>query len=151
MDENETMETHKTVHPSPPDADISIRLSPSLEHPEQPPSRQPQQQHHRPAHLSTPYPVSFATAQNAPPSLQLRVPAIVVQPSTPAESPIQLLSRTDSPTRPASPNAMLLSPATSWSANASPVNSRRQRVTMGPRADCEKCKLGVKGHWMHFD
>ncbi|KAH9930907.1 uncharacterized protein B0H18DRAFT_1116613 [Fomitopsis serialis] len=29
--------------------------------------------------------------------------------------------------------------------------SRRQRFTMGPRADCEKCRLGVKGHWMHFD
>ncbi|KAI0792890.1 hypothetical protein C8Q75DRAFT_804604 [Abortiporus biennis] len=26
-----------------------------------------------------------------------------------------------------------------------------QRFTMGPRADCEKCRLGVKGHWMHFD
>ncbi|KAI0317855.1 hypothetical protein OF83DRAFT_92710 [Amylostereum chailletii] len=28
---------------------------------------------------------------------------------------------------------------------------RKPRVTMGPRADCEKCRLGVKGHWMHFD
>ena len=26
-----------------------------------------------------------------------------------------------------------------------------QRFTMGPRADCEKCRLGVPGHWMHFD
>ncbi|KDQ59510.1 hypothetical protein JAAARDRAFT_205547 [Jaapia argillacea MUCL 33604] len=29
--------------------------------------------------------------------------------------------------------------------------SRKQHFTMGPRADCEKCRLGVKGHWMHFD
>ncbi|KAK0210613.1 hypothetical protein DFS33DRAFT_306971 [Desarmillaria ectypa] len=29
--------------------------------------------------------------------------------------------------------------------------TKRQRVTMGPRSDCEKCRLGVKGHWMHFD
>ncbi|KAH8829666.1 hypothetical protein DL96DRAFT_1599040 [Flagelloscypha sp. PMI_526] len=26
---------------------------------------------------------------------------------------------------------------------------RKQRFTMGPRSDCEKCQLGVKGHWMH--
>ncbi|KAH9932150.1 hypothetical protein B0H21DRAFT_93835 [Amylocystis lapponica] len=29
--------------------------------------------------------------------------------------------------------------------------ARKPRVTMGPRADCEKCRMGVKGHWMHFD
>lgn len=29
--------------------------------------------------------------------------------------------------------------------------ARKQRFTMGPRADCEKCRLGVPGHWMHFD
>ncbi|KZT11203.1 uncharacterized protein LAESUDRAFT_670928 [Laetiporus sulphureus 93-53] len=29
--------------------------------------------------------------------------------------------------------------------------ARKQKFTMGPRADCEKCRLGVKGHWMHFD
>ncbi|KAI0928064.1 hypothetical protein AcW2_004197 [Taiwanofungus camphoratus] len=28
---------------------------------------------------------------------------------------------------------------------------RKQKFTMGPRADCEKCRMGVKGHWMHFD
>ncbi|KZT74130.1 hypothetical protein DAEQUDRAFT_721010 [Daedalea quercina L-15889] len=28
---------------------------------------------------------------------------------------------------------------------------RKQKFTMGPRADCEKCRLGVKGHWMHLD
>ncbi|KAF9218172.1 hypothetical protein BS17DRAFT_791973 [Gyrodon lividus] len=30
-------------------------------------------------------------------------------------------------------------------------SGRKHRVTMGPRADCTKCKMGVKGHWMHFD
>jgi len=40
--------------------------------------------------------------------------------------------------------------AASQSQEAS-MPSRRQRFTMGPRADCEKCRLGVKGHWMHFD
>lgn len=32
-----------------------------------------------------------------------------------------------------------------------PVSIRRQRFTMGPRADCEKCRMGVKGHWIHVD
>lgn len=30
-------------------------------------------------------------------------------------------------------------------------NGRKHRVTMGPRADCVKCRTGVRGHWMHFD
>jgi len=36
---------------------------------------------------------------------------------------------------------------------ASPTGSgvRKVKFTMGPRGDCEKCRLGVKGHWMHFD
>jgi hypothetical protein len=29
--------------------------------------------------------------------------------------------------------------------------ARKPRFTMGPRADCEKCRLGVKGHWAHYD
>ncbi|KAL5529119.1 hypothetical protein ACEPAG_5093 [Sanghuangporus baumii] len=28
---------------------------------------------------------------------------------------------------------------------------RRPLVSMGPRADCEKCRMKVPGHWMHFD
>jgi len=32
-----------------------------------------------------------------------------------------------------------------------PTHSKRQRFTMGPRADCEKCRLGIKGHSVHFD
>ncbi|CDO74880.1 hypothetical protein BN946_scf185004.g30 [Trametes cinnabarina] len=29
--------------------------------------------------------------------------------------------------------------------------AKRQRFTMGPRADCELCRQRVKGHYMHFD
>lgn len=32
-----------------------------------------------------------------------------------------------------------------------PSAVRKHRVTMGPRADCVKCRTGVRGHWMHFD
>lgn len=31
------------------------------------------------------------------------------------------------------------------------ISGRKQRFTMGPRADCLKCRMGEKGHWMHFD
>ncbi|KAH9842401.1 uncharacterized protein C8Q71DRAFT_732706 [Rhodofomes roseus] len=41
--------------------------------------------------------------------------------------------------------------ATSQSQDHTAPPARKQRFTMGPRADCEKCRLGVKGHWMHFD
>ncbi|KAF9793313.1 hypothetical protein BJ322DRAFT_1033954 [Thelephora terrestris] len=30
------------------------------------------------------------------------------------------------------------------------VQPKRPRFTMGPRSDCEKCRMGVKGHWGHF-
>lgn len=32
-----------------------------------------------------------------------------------------------------------------------PAPKRKQKLTMGPRADCEKCRLGIKGHWMHLE
>ncbi|EMD34498.1 hypothetical protein CERSUDRAFT_117345 [Gelatoporia subvermispora B] len=57
---------------------------------------------------------------------QLQIPAIQVHAATP--SPVHR-----------DPNASL------------PPSARRQRFTMGPRADCEKCRMGVKGHWMHVD
>lgn len=32
------------------------------------------------------------------------------------------------------------------------IGTRRKPViSMGPRADCEKCRMKVPGHWMHFD
>ena len=29
--------------------------------------------------------------------------------------------------------------------------TRKQRFTMGPRLDCEKCRLGVPGHYSHLN
>jgi hypothetical protein len=31
------------------------------------------------------------------------------------------------------------------------VPPKRPRFMMGPRADCEKCRMGVKGHLVHLD
>jgi len=28
---------------------------------------------------------------------------------------------------------------------------RKQKFSMGPRGDCEKCRKGLKGHWVHVD
>lgn len=43
------------------------------------------------------------------------------------------------------------SPRPSKAPDAPTSSGRKHRVTMGPRADCVKCRTGVRGHWMHFD
>jgi len=49
-----------------------------------------------------------------------------------------------------SPDAMVLSsPVTSFSQISSP--SIKRRVFFGPRIGCEKCRLGVKGHFIHSE
>lgn len=42
-------------------------------------------------------------------------------------------------------------PPISQSPGPKSTSGRKQRFTMGPRADCLKCRMGEKGHWMHFD
>lgn len=32
-----------------------------------------------------------------------------------------------------------------------PQSPRKSKLKMGRRADCDKCRLGVKGHWIHID
>ncbi|TIA94187.1 hypothetical protein E3P81_00412 [Wallemia ichthyophaga] len=41
--------------------------------------------------------------------------------------------------------------STSLIDNDKKAKQRKIRFTMGPRADCHKCKLGVKGHYSHFE
>jgi len=95
-------------------------------------------------------------AYSLPPQTELPIPQgqgpmIRVLPATPSDSPITThqdqttSSQTPLPT--SQPSPMAMSPTNS----PSPVANRKQRFTMGPRSDCEKCRLGVKGHWMHFD
>jgi hypothetical protein len=76
------------------------------------------------------------------PIAQNQAPMIYVLPATPADSPIRCQ---DQAARPQTP------PSVSQVQMTSPMVNRKQRFTMGPRSDCEKCRLGVKGHWMHFD
>jgi len=90
------------------------------------------------------------TNETTPPtgSVSLFLPAINILPATP-----DLLSRT----RPSTPvhadrdnsSAMSISPTNSYAVLGSPAS--KKRFMMGPRANCEKCRLGVKGHWVHLD
>ncbi|KAJ7489849.1 hypothetical protein B0H11DRAFT_2010647 [Mycena galericulata] len=91
---------------------------------------------------------SYNTTGNTPPAGSLFLPAINILPATP-----ELLSRT----RPSTPvrdnhdsSAMSISPTTSYAVLGSPAG-KKARFMMGPRANCEKCKLGIKGHWVHLD
>ncbi|KAJ7109236.1 hypothetical protein C8R44DRAFT_280445 [Mycena epipterygia] len=91
---------------------------------------------------------SYNTSENTPPHGSLFLPAINILPATP-----DLLSCT----RPSTPvrdsdtsTAMSISPTTSYAVLGSPAG-KKARFMMGPRANCEKCRLGVKGHWVHID
>ncbi|KAF9264757.1 hypothetical protein L218DRAFT_957957 [Marasmius fiardii PR-910] len=72
-------------------------------------------------------------------------PAISVQPPTP-DMAVNHLIFTRSST-PLSDSSMSISNSPVLF-SSSPL---RRKFTMGPRADCEKCRLGVKGHSVHLD
>ncbi|KAJ8078694.1 hypothetical protein PM082_012977 [Marasmius tenuissimus] len=88
------------------------------------------------------------TAPARPPHISLRSfpqipPSISVQPPTP-DTTVYHPGFTRSP----SP----LSDAHMSVSNSPFISSPlRRKFTMGPRADCEKCRLGVKGHSVHLD
>ena len=98
-------------------------------------------------------------------SNQLQIPSIQIQAATP--SPVQMFPQQPFPDSmpPASTSDVFTPPeqistATSsllppqqqeYPATQIPSGSRKQRFTMGPRADCELCQRRVKGHYMHFD
>jgi hypothetical protein len=48
---------------------------------------------------------------------------------------------------PSSPVLMAISPTTSLSQ----IGSSRRRVVFGPRANCDKCRLGAPGHFTHYE
>ncbi|OJT04098.1 hypothetical protein TRAPUB_5250 [Trametes pubescens] len=100
---------------------------------------------------------------------RLQIPAIQIQAATP--SPVQMytqppldspsLSSTSSGPTFAFEDASMCSPSSTSSPHAdfnaqsqqtpTSATTKRQRFTMGPRADCEQCRMRVKGHYMHFD
>jgi len=125
---------------------LSLTSTPFLQQTSSNPSGYPP---HREKHQSLSDPT---TQYPAPPQSTLQFPSINTTASdSPLGSNIQNAESAHPTTRPSSPTDMAISPNSSWNANTISANSRKQRFTMGPRADCEKCLLGVKGHWMHFD
>ncbi|KAH7922838.1 hypothetical protein BV22DRAFT_1197150 [Leucogyrophana mollusca] len=99
-------------------------------------------------------------SSHSQPLIQNHPPAIFLHPATPSDiSPHQNavpFSLGDQTTQPQSPSIPPGSPMSGTSQGASSPTcpfgtTRKQRFTMGPRADCLKCKMGVKGHWMHLD
>ncbi|KAJ7470618.1 hypothetical protein FB451DRAFT_1254312 [Mycena latifolia] len=96
--------------------------------------------------LNPPSGSNYNTSETTPPAGSLFLPAINILPATP-----DLLSRTrpSTPVRDLNSTAMNISPTTSYAVLGSP--SSKKRFMMGPRANCEKCRMGVKGHWVHLD
>jgi len=144
--DSEDMSTYKPQHSSPRSHRPHIQITTTSSH------HAPQQQYHPSNNMQS----SFLSAPSQyvyslPPQTALHeAPMICVHPATPSDSPIthqdQNASRAPSTTTQSSP----ISPMTVSPTN-SPITNRKQRFTMGPRSDCEKCRTGVKGHWMHFD
>ncbi|PPQ70289.1 hypothetical protein CVT24_000852 [Panaeolus cyanescens] len=55
-----------------------------------------------------------------------------------------------------SPAPMMVSPKMSFAqpisiSSPAPSTPSKKRLIMGPKAGCEKCRLGVKGHYMHYE
>ena len=77
-------------------------------------------------------------------------PIIFTVPTNKNESEEQRHSTRPSTPTDSSPNAMVSSsPVTSFS--QIPSSSTKRRVFFGPRTGCEKCRLGVKGHFIHSE
>jgi hypothetical protein len=77
-------------------------------------------------------------------------PSISIIPPTPMErqtsqdykqmnSPLMMNSNTSSPINVVPPSPRLM------------MSRKPLRFMMGPRVDCEKCRLGVKGHFVHLE
>ncbi|KAJ7582855.1 hypothetical protein C8J56DRAFT_831822 [Mycena floridula] len=126
-----TIDSPLSTTPKPffPDEDVPMDLDASDE-PERPPLPLLQ--------------TSFNAQQLVHSQLQQLLPDINVLPPTPE---IEITAATRPSTPCDSPGPMNISPTGSFLASPS---RGRQRFTMGPRPDCEKCRLGLKGHYMHF-
>jgi len=111
--------------------------------------------------------VSSASPKALRATLARLQPQINVTPATPPIDPFShpILAHQPHPQQPSRPfsaassermTPMSLSPIQTADHIPAPAGIQsprptKPRFTMGPRSDCEKCRLGVKGHWAHFD
>ncbi|KAJ3854639.1 hypothetical protein EV368DRAFT_80370 [Lentinula lateritia] len=75
-------------------------------------------------------------------------PSINVLPPTPNAPFPMAFSLAARPSTPMNESPMSIPNSPSSATILSP--SRKHRFAMGPRTDCEKCNLGVKGHYIHI-
>lgn len=107
-------------------------------------------------HINTTVPVLAVPRVRHGALLRPNAPSIFLHPATPTSPLVNPQpSNTQQPTTPPlSPQEAPNSPM-AISPQSSPVLTRRMTAgrlafTMGPRNDCEKCRMGVKGHYAHL-
>ncbi|KAI0747672.1 hypothetical protein C8Q80DRAFT_1104343 [Daedaleopsis nitida] len=133
--------------------------------PPRPPSTLPETSSVQPFHVPSSLQSSTHPLYHNPG--HLRIPSIQIQTATP--SPVQMFAQAPLDARPMStsvPESVFATHGEQASLSTPEVTSpseerrlypqavtatRKQRFTMGPRADCEMCRMRVKGHYMHFD
>ncbi|KAJ4488038.1 hypothetical protein J3R30DRAFT_3695694 [Lentinula aciculospora] len=98
-------------------------------------------------HAAAAHPLPQAATVNNPHHQHL-APSINVLPPTPDATFPLSFSSTTRPSTPKNDSPMSMSNSPSSATILSP--SRKHRFAMGPRADCEKCRQGVKGHYIHI-
>jgi len=88
---------------------------------------------------------AFTSPHHESPSFPMDVSPRMHEPTTPTNCRHKQFTEDHSP--------MSLTPSHSgtWSPSMASQLPRKPRITMGPRTDCEKCRLGIKGHWMHLN
>ena len=84
------------------------------------------------------------------PVFQVALPIFHV-PSDNHKSEEQPSTRPSTPTDLSSNEMALSSPVASFSFSQIPSLPTKRRVFFGPRTGCEKCRLGVKGHFIHSE
>ncbi|KAF8162944.1 hypothetical protein B0H34DRAFT_693505 [Crassisporium funariophilum] len=142
-DESNMIESPVRRHPPPLQTSVYAYLTPQ--------SQQHQQLPDSPRRH--PYETRYAERTNPP-----MPPAINVIPATPTVAVSQHQhqhhgeehypsTRPSTPDR-LSPTPMVMSPSSSFSQMSTPT---KKRVFLGPRAGCEKCRLGIKGHFIHYE
>lgn len=85
---------------------------------------------------------------NAVPAAPIHAPQLPEDPAGFGRTPGQRVSvPPPSILPPSSPDLMAISPTTSFTQ----TGSSRRRVVFGPRANCDKCRLGAPGHFIHYE
>ena len=145
--------TLQSTPASPFSAPQSSHHSPS--HPLQHLHQAPPSQHQLPAHPSmsflpsNPFPsqTPASTPHHSPLRSQIPLP---LPPSCQQQSDLFRPPQHLQPDHPLAHSAQFAASSGPRPLQPPPSKPASGGYTMGPRADCEKCRLGVRGHWGHW-